>query len=195
MRAAAARGFWVNDYPPFGYRKVFMQDGVKKRPRLEVDKEQASIVRRMFEMAFQGMRYLHITKALNREGIPSPYLLSSLVRCESCRKALAASEAKVSRYAYYVCLSLLIQGRRTCQPPKVNSKHFEGLIVNNILTESNIRSLVKFVDEEMDGEANDQRKRLKTIRKELDEVTLDEGVGMSSAQSGRPQPSNGERPG
>ena len=43
-------------------------------------------------------------------------------------------------------------------------------IRENILTESNIRDLVKIVDEEMDGEARDQRKRLKTIRKELDEV-------------------------
>ena len=58
--------------------------------------------------------------------------------------------------------------------PRLNAKHFEGLIVKNIreniLTESNIRDLVKIVDEEMDGEARDQRKRLKTIRKELDEV-------------------------
>ena len=39
--------------------------------------------------------------------------------------------------------------------PRLNSKSFEGLIVGNIreniLTESNIRDLVKIVDEEMDG--------------------------------------------
>ena len=39
--------------------------------------------------------------------------------------------------------------------PRLNAKHFEGLIVKNIreniLTESNIRDLVKIVDEEMDG--------------------------------------------
>ena len=104
----------------------------------------------------------------------SPYLLSGLARCESCRKALTASEAKGGKYTYYACRSLLMQGRRTCQSPRLNAKHFEGLIVKNIrqniLTESTIRDLVKIVDEEMDGEARDQRKRLKTIRKELDEV-------------------------
>ena len=47
----------------------------------------------------------------------SPYLLSGLARCESCRKALTASEAKGGKYTYYVCRSLLIQGRWTCQTP------------------------------------------------------------------------------
>ena len=225
-----------------------MQDGPRKRPKLEVDKEKAPVVRRMFDMALEGKSSLDITKALNKDGIPSPtgkqwhknsvhsllnnevytgtlvwgvnardgappvrvnrafpdlvtkrnfrqvaallrsrapriehprrssspYLLSGLARCESCRKALTASEAKGGKYTYYVCRSLLMQGRRTCQTPRLNAKHFEGLIIKNIreniLTESNIRDLVKIVDEEMDGEARDQRKRLKTIRKELDEV-------------------------
>ena len=104
----------------------------------------------------------------------SPYLLSGLAKCESCRKSLVASEAKSGKYTYYVCQSLLMQGRAARNTPRLNSKHFEGLIVDNIrdniLTESNIRDLVKIVDEEMDGVAREQRKRLKVIRDELDEV-------------------------
>ena len=65
-------------------------------------------------------------------------------------------------------------GKGTCDTPRLNSKNFEDLIIynirENILTESNIRDLVKIVDEEMDGEAREQRKKLKVIRKELDEV-------------------------
>ena len=37
MREAAMRGFWVITYPPYGYRKVYVQDGAKRRPRLELD--------------------------------------------------------------------------------------------------------------------------------------------------------------
>ena len=66
------------------------------------------------------------------------------------------------------------KGRDTCKTPRLNAKNFEGLIVSNIreniLTESNIRDLVKIVDEEMDGVAREQRKRLKVIQEELDEV-------------------------
>ena len=40
----------------------------------------------------------------------------------------------------------------------------------NILTESNIRDLVKLLDEEMDGVASEQRERLESIEEELEEV-------------------------
>ena len=40
----------------------------------------------------------------------------------------------------------------------------------NILTESNIRALVKLLDEEMDGVAHEQRERLESIDGELEDV-------------------------
>ena len=40
----------------------------------------------------------------------------------------------------------------------------------NVLTESNIRDLVKLLDEEMDGIAKEQRQKLETIEGELEEV-------------------------
>ena len=43
-------------------------------------------------------------------------------------------------------------------------------IRDNILTESNIRDLVKLVDEEMDGVARKQRERLETVEQELEDV-------------------------
>ena len=43
-------------------------------------------------------------------------------------------------------------------------------IRENVLTESNIRDLVKLLDEEMDGVAAEQRKRLETIDEELEDV-------------------------
>ena len=43
-------------------------------------------------------------------------------------------------------------------------------IRSNILTEGNIRDLVKGVAEEMDGVTREQRKRLETIEDELEEV-------------------------
>ena len=248
MREAASRGFWITPKAPYGYRKVYVQDGAKKRPKLDLNPPADGVVRRIFDMALQGKSTLDITKTLNSEGIASrrgkrwlksavhtvlnnetytgavvwgiaakdgvppvrvedahpaivsksefrrvrklldsrapkkvhprrassPYLLSGLVRCETCGKALIASEAKSGRYTYYVCHSLLKKGKGTCETPRLNSKRFEGVIVDNIreniLTESNIRDLVKIVDEEMDGVAREQRERLKTIEDELEDV-------------------------
>ncbi len=71
MREAAIRGFWVSTYAPFGYRKVSVQDGAKKRPKLELDPPAESVIRRIFLMALQGKSTLDITKTLNGEGIPT----------------------------------------------------------------------------------------------------------------------------
>ena len=104
----------------------------------------------------------------------SPYLLSGLVKCQSCRRALTAAEAKSGRYTYYVCQSLIKRGRGSCETPRLNAKHFEKLIIeqirDHILTESNIRKLVQLVDEEMDGVAREQRVNLETLEGELAEV-------------------------
>ena len=87
---------------------------------------------------------------------------------------MTAAEAKSGKYTYYVCHSLLKRGSGTCKTPRLNAKSFEALIVDeiraNVLTESNIRDLVKLLDEEMDGVAHEQRERLQTIDGELEDV-------------------------
>ncbi len=104
----------------------------------------------------------------------SPYLLSGLAKCERCGKALTAPEAKNGKYTYYVCQSILKQGKDSCHTPKLNAKSFEDIIVSNIrgriLTDSNIRDLVRLVDEEMDGVAREQRQNLETIEAEPEGV-------------------------
>ena len=248
MREAASRGFWMTTYAPYGYRRVYVQDGVKKRPKLELNPPADAVVRRIFNMVLQGKSILDVTKTLNAEGIPttngkkwlkttihtmldneaytgtlvwgakardgappvrvenahaaivsqrdfqrarkllasrapkkmnprrasSPYLLSGIVKCETCGKAMTAAEAKSGRYTYYICHSLLKRGKGTCETPRLNAKNFEKLIVSeireNVLTESNIRDLVKLLDEEMDGVAREQRERLETIDEELEDV-------------------------
>ncbi len=248
MREAASRGFWVTSYAPYGYKRVYAQDGPKKRPTLELNPPADAVVRRIFDMVLQGKSILDVTKTLNAEGIPttngkkwlkttihtmlaneaytgavvwgikakdkaepvrvedahpaivskrefqrakkllgsrapkqvnprrasSPYLLSGLLKCETCGKAMTAAEAKSGKYTYYVCHSLLKRGSGTCKTPRLNAKTFEKLIVDeiraNILTEANIRDLVKLLDEEMDGVASEQRERLESIEEELEEV-------------------------
>ena len=248
MREAASRGFWMTTYAPYGYKRVHVQDGAAKRPKLELNPPADAVVRRVFDMVLQGKSILDVTKTLNAEGIPttngkkwlkttihtmlsheaytgtvvwganakdgappvrvedahpaivskrdfqkakrllgsrapkkvnprrasSPYLLSGIAKCETCGKAMTAAEAKSGKYTYYICHSLLKRGKGTCETPRLNAKSFEKLIVNeireNVLTESNIRDLVKLLDEEMDGVARDQRERLQNIEEELEDV-------------------------
>ena len=248
MREAASRGFWVASRVPYGYRKLMVQDGAKKRPTLEPDPATAPVVERIFGMAEAGRGILDITRTLNDEGIANPtgrlwskngvhiilrneaytgalvwgttakdnadpvrvekafpsiisktrfkrvnrrlrsraprrshprrvgstYLLSGLVRCKACNRALSGQDAKSGKFAYYVCQSVMKRGSGACDAPRLNARRFEekvvGKIRENVLTESNIRALVKLVDEEMDGIAREQRQRLETIESELEDV-------------------------
>ena len=240
MREAASRGFWVSPHIPYGYRRVHVQDGAKKRPKLDLDPPADAVVRRIFRMACQGKSVLDIVRVLNDDGVPtmrggrwgrntvhgmltnetytgtlvwglqakdkappvrvedafpaivtkdeferanqllqsrapktvhprrasSPYLLSGLLKCESCGRALTAAEAKSGKYTYYVCQSLLKRGKEACGTPRLNAKRFEDTIIaqirDHILTEGNIRELVRMLDEEMDGVAREQRERLES---------------------------------
>ena len=71
MREAASRGFWVASRTPFGYNRIMVQDGAKKRPKLEPDEETAYVVKRIFELADAGRGMLDIARVLNDEGISS----------------------------------------------------------------------------------------------------------------------------
>ena len=139
-------------------------------------------VEKAFPAIVSQQEFRRITRSLrskaparvNPRRASSPYLLSGLVKCEKCGKALTAAEAKSGKYSYYVCHSLLKKGKGTCKTPRLNSKRFEKLMIEqiraNILTESNIRDLVRLMDEEMDGVAAEQRERLENIEAELIEV-------------------------
>ena len=248
MREAASRGYWMGSRTPYGYNRVMVPDGAKKRPTLELDPDAAQVVRRIFDLAEAGTGMLKITRTLNDEGVASPtgrlwskngvhfilrnevytgtlvwgtkgkdkaepvriekafpaivtkaqfrrvnklmhsrapkrthprrvgstYLLSGLVKCHKCKRALSGQDAKSGQFAYYVCQSLIKQGSGACDSPRLNARRFEELVVekirSNILTEGSITTLVKVVDEEMDGIAVEQRQRLETVEAELEEV-------------------------
>ena len=242
MREAASRGFWVSSRTPYGYHKVHIQDGAKKRPRLEPDRDTAPVVERIFALATSGKGITEIARTLNDDSIANPtgrpwskngvhilltnevytgtllwglnardgappvrvedafpaivskdlfshaqslmrsrapqrahprrvgssYLLSGLVRCRSCRRALSGQDSKSGKFSYYVCQSLLKRGRDACDAPRLNARRFESLVIDQI--RANIRDLVRLLGEELDGVAREQRQRLETIESELADV-------------------------
>ena len=101
----------------------------------------------------------------------SPYLLSGVARCGRCGKALIASEAKGGLFCYYVCGTLIRQGAGSCDTPYLNAHKFEDLVITkikeHILTEENLRELVRLVNEQMDTQAKEYRERLDTIAQEM----------------------------
>ena len=248
MREAASRGFWMSSEAPLGYNRVMVQDGPKKRPKLEPDPDSSHVVRRMFDMSEAGKSTLDIARILNDEGISSPrgkpwgktsihailinetytgtltwgvnakngadpvrvenafsaiistaqfhrvskllrsrapkivnprrvaspFLLSGLVKCRTCRRALTGQGSKYAQFTYYVCQTLMKRGKGSCDAPRLNARRFEELVVDqirsSIFTEDSVPDLVKVVDEEIDGMVAEDYKRVQTIESEIAEV-------------------------
>ena len=133
----------------------------------------AIVTRAQFRRVNKLMRS-RAPKRYHPRRVGSTYLLSGLVRCKTCNRALSGQDAKSGQFSYYVCQSIMKRGKDACDTPRLNARRFEELVVDkirsNILTEGSIRELVKVVDEEMDGIAQEQRKRLRIIDDELEDV-------------------------
>lgn len=66
-------GEFVGQFAPYGYRK-----DPEDKHRLLVDEEAASVVRRIFHMAAEGVSHSKIARRLNGEGIPTRYMYHKL---------------------------------------------------------------------------------------------------------------------
>ncbi|MFC1917844.1 recombinase family protein [Chloroflexota bacterium] len=113
----------------------------------------------------RGPRIIHPRR------ISSRYLLSGLVRCGSCGKALVGQDAKSGKHAYYVCGNLLKKGPHTCSTRYLPSQKLERTVINKIqeriLTEANLKEMVNLVNEEIDAASGNSRERLTAVGADL----------------------------
>ena len=56
--------------------------------------------------------------------VGSTYLLSGLVKCKTCNRALSGQDAKSGQFAYYVCQSIMKRGKDACDTPRLNARRF-----------------------------------------------------------------------
>ena len=71
-------------------------------------------------------------KAAHPRRVASTYLLSGLVKCKRCKRALSGQDAKSGQFAYYVCQSIMKRGKDACHTPRLNARRFEQMIVDNM---------------------------------------------------------------
>ena len=133
----------------------------------------AIIAKAQFSQVNKHMR-ARAPKVRHPRRVGSSYLLSGLIKCRKCKRALSGQYSKSGTFPYYVCQSIMKRGAGSCDTPRLAARHFEELVISkirsNILTDGNIRELVKTVNEKMDGVTGQQRKRLETIESELADV-------------------------
>ena len=153
---------------------VWGTSGKGKDDTVRVEKAFPAIVSKTRFRRVNSLMRSRAPKIAHPRRVASSYQLSELVKCRACNRALSGQDTKSDQFAYYVCQSIMKHGKGACETPRLNARRFEEMVVgkirSNVLTESNIRNLVKLLDEEMDGVARDQRERLESIGGELEDV-------------------------
>ena len=163
------------DSPPNLTKSRTLIWGAKdKADPIRIEKAFPAIISKAKSQRVNRLMRSRAPKIAHPRRVGSIYLLSGLVKCHKCNRALSGQDAKSGQFSYYVCQSIMKRGKGACETPRLNARRFEEMVVgkirSNVLTEGNIRALVKVVDEQMDGVAREQRNRLETIEDELEDV-------------------------
>ena len=72
MRENAERGFFNGSRPPYGFKRVPVQDGTKTRYKLEPESKNSvsvRLIKRIFDLAYKGKGAKEIAKMLNDDGL------------------------------------------------------------------------------------------------------------------------------
>jgi len=69
MRESASRGFYPGGPPPYGYRRVKVQDGSVSRVKLEPEPATSTIVERIFRECLADKGLIEIARGLNKDGL------------------------------------------------------------------------------------------------------------------------------
>lgn len=73
-------GLFLSACVPFGYKKI-----KGKEHRIEIEPEEAAIVRRIFDMALEGLSSSQIALKLHQDGVPTPQQMRNI---RSCRESV-----------------------------------------------------------------------------------------------------------
>ena len=113
---------------------------------------------------------------LNPRNVSSRYLLSGLVKCGHCGKALVSQEAKGGKFSYYVCDTLLKKGAGSCEARYYSSRKLETVVIetlkDHVLNKESLKDLVDRVNDSMGNETSSYHDELATV---LNEITNTSG--------------------
>ena len=106
--------------------------------------------------------------------VTSQYLLSSLLYCTRCGAPMMGCSAKSGKFSYYRCNNALRHDPEACRSGWLPKNKIEGFIIDrvkeNVLTDDNLTTLVKMVNEEIRLLAGHRRERLEEIDKQFESV-------------------------
>lgn len=154
---------------------IWGRNSIRGLPPIRVENAwQAIVSKETFDNAQSQLKsrapsYLHPRRTA------SHFLLSGVAKCGYCGKALVGHDAKHGQFTYYVCGTLLKKGAGACPSRYINGTKFEHVVVDKIkeqiLTEENLKELVRQINEEVEIASVEYRERLDTVLFELEDTS------------------------
>jgi len=112
---------------------------------------------------------------MNPRNASSRYLLSGLVKCGHCGKALVGQEAKGGKFSYYVCDTLLKKSAGSCEARYYNSHKLEAVVIetlkDHILNKESLKDLVDRVNSSTENETGSYHDELAIVINEITTVS------------------------
>jgi site-specific DNA recombinase len=103
--------------------------------------------------------------------ISSGYLLSGLIYCGKCGRALQGGSAKSGRFRYYGCYNKLRKGDAVCNARMVNTGKIERVIVGKlkerVLTPENLTELLRLTNDELQRHTSVARSEIQMLEKQV----------------------------
>lgn len=103
--------------------------------------------------------------------VSSNYVLSGLLYCKECGKAMQGGTAKSGQYRYYNCYSKLRVGNSVCQCRPINNDRLESAVIGrlqeHVLTEKNLSDLLELTNAEILAQSGSVDREIESVTKQL----------------------------
>ena len=104
------------------------------------DNSEPVIVEKAFPAIVSKTQFQRVGRQLRRRApkvahprrVGSSFLLSGLVKCKTCNRALTGQYSKSGQFPYYVCQSLMKRGKEACETPRLAARSFEEKVVGKM---------------------------------------------------------------
>ena len=113
-------------------------------------------------------------KIIHPRRVPSEYLLSGMIKCEVCGKAMSGHSAKSGQFFYYRCTNAMKRGSDECPGHWIPKAKIEGFVIdkirNYILTEENLLELVNLTGEALNTEISETKTHIKSLEEHIGDI-------------------------
>ena len=88
-----------------------------KADPIRIEKAFPAIISKAKSQRVNSLMRSRAPKIAHPRRVGSTYLLSGLVKCHKCNRALSGQDAKSGQFSYYVCQSIMKRGKDACDSP------------------------------------------------------------------------------